>query len=175
MSPEPRPMDVVNELGLASWSVLATGLRRGWASREDVIAFAVTWLTDNPEDTRRAPALLAGGEEYDDDQMLELLGQCTAGAEANNHDLETWRLAHLLLLARSSMPRYDKLDRLDELYAEFEYPPDMRLCSQYRASHYAIEAGFAPASELSVDPVDAMWTLIQQLKCRLGIEIVREP
>ncbi len=159
----------MESMGLMNWTALQLGWERHWLSKADVINHAVKWMQANPDDTRLAPALLAGAENSDDDEVGKLLAEI-AGDSAKDENVakDKWRLAALTALSEEPVGWEEKVTRLEELRAAFGAPADMRLCTRYGPSRHAIESGFASESDLSVDPLDAMAEVIADLRLRLG-------
>jgi len=60
-----------------------------------------------------------------------------------------------------------KVTDLQEVMAEFGYPPDMKRCFRYGPSQIAIDAGLASREDLKRDPLDEMRHVIASLKNRL--------
>lgn len=144
------PMKILINLGLLCWSTILLGLREGWVSRNDVIAYAVDLLVNgnNDEDV----AVIAGGDPLGDDELYKLISNQIVQTD-NAADLDKWRLAHLLNIAESEDDEQTKLDRLQEIYTKFDYPEDMASCSIY--------------SQDQIDPLVAMMQVVEELKSRL--------
>lgn len=122
------PFKVLSELRLVCWSTIFLGFRKGWVKRSDVFDYAIALLMGG--DTDQEIALIAGGEYLSDEELLELIEGKQLGKNAVSA-LDKWRLAFLLSIEWSDGSEEDKLCRLQEVYADFEYPEDMALCSIY--------------------------------------------
>jgi len=143
------PIKKLLNLELLCWSTILLGMKKGWASRKDAIDFAVSLLVNGNEDER--VAIIAGGESLEDDELLKLiLNQIEQTDRAA--DLDKWRLAHLVDIAESGSDEQTKLDRLQEVYANFDYPEDMASCSIY--------------SQHNIDPLVAMVQVADHLKSK---------
>ena len=149
MSPVKKLMD----LGLLCWSTIFLGLKKGWVKRKDVIDYAVGLLMAGNDD--EAVALIAGGESLNDEELLNLISTQIANKD-EFAALDKWRLANLLCIAESEDSDQEKLDKLQEVYAKFEYPKDMESCSIY--------------SRDEVDPLLAMMQVVKELKSRFLLE-----
>lgn len=149
MSPVKKLMD----LGLLCWSTIFFGFKKGWVKQKDVIDYAVGLLMAGNDD--ETTALIAGGESLNDEELLNLIS-----VQIDNKDefaaLDKWRLADLLCIAESEDSDQEKLDKLQEVYAKFEYPEDMESCSIY--------------SRDEVDPLLAMMQVVKELKRRFLLE-----
>lgn len=165
-----RAVGLMDSLGLLDWKAMSIGWGRGWATRADVNRYAVDRLRSDADDDITSVALLASPEELADESIRELLARL-AGEQTGEDDsaLEKWRLVLLLDLAGLDLGWDEKVTRLEELGAEFGYPPDMRLCTRYGPSQAAIDAGVASPDDLSTDPLDAMKGVITVLKRRLSV------
>lgn len=145
------PIKILINLGLLCWSTILIGLRKGWVSRKDVIDYAVDLLVNGNED--EDVAIIAGGESLEDDELFNLISNQVKQSD-NAAALDKWRLAHLLNIAESDDDEQTKLDRLQEVYANFDYPEDMASCSIY--------------SQDEIDPLVAMTQVVEELKSRLA-------
>lgn len=157
----------MSELSLLDWATLLTGWDRRWLSREDVSKYAVDWLVSRPDETDDRVALLAGAESLDEEEIRDLLHRLVgddapSGAEAASVD--KWRLAHLVELAERETDDESRLDALEMLYADFNYPEDMAACSRYYVEPNARESSEVGAQLTS--PLDGMRHLIDTLKSR---------
>jgi hypothetical protein len=115
---------------------MLVGLQNGWLNQSDVAQGSVGWTLKNP-DTDLQPVLLLLGcdhEEPDDIRSwLEEANEAT-GRESEHDAMERWRWAFLADLSENTDITEDaKVDRLQELYAQFGYPADMADCSRYFA------------------------------------------
>ncbi|MDA8142165.1 MAG: DUF2247 family protein [Desulfobacteraceae bacterium] len=140
-------------LGLLCWSTIYVGFKKGWLKPKDVIDYAVSLLMADNDD--EAVVLIAGGEFLNDEELLNLVSH-----QVQNIDeaaaLEKWRLADLLCVAESESNDQEKLDNLQEVYAKFEYPEDMKSCSIY--------------SQNGMDPLLAMVQVVKELKRKYLLE-----
>ena len=141
------PIKIMADSGLLCWSTLLLGMKKGWACRNDAIDFAVELLVkgNNEEDV----ALIAAGDCLQDDEFFNLIKNRTTPTN-RAVAIEKWRLAFLLSISGSDDDEQTKLDRLQEVYANFDYPEDMVACSIY--------------SQHKIDPLVAMAQIIEKLK-----------
>lgn len=145
------PINVLIDLRLLCWSTILLGLKKGWVSRKDVTDYAVYLLVNGNED--EDVAVIAGGEPLADDELFNLiLNQAEYIDEAIA--LDKWRLAHLIDIAGSDDDDQAKIDRLQEVYANFEYPEDMASCSIY--------------SQDKIDPLVAMAQVVEDLRSKFS-------
>ncbi len=122
---------------------------KGWVNRKNAIDYAVDLLVNGNED--EAVMIIAGGETLEDEELFTLISSQVKPADKAT-DLDKWRLAHLLAIAKSDDDAQGKLDKLHEVYANFDYPEDMSSCSIY--------------SQDEVDPLVAMMQVIEELRSR---------
>lgn len=144
-----KPIDALKILKLVSWSVLYIGLQRGWVQKSEITDYANTQLSADMDNCDENIAVLASAYSLDDSEILDTLLQ-VAGDEKYDNSIEKWRLAKLVALSESVLCEEEKLYKLQELYAEFDYPEDMASCSIY--------------SQDSIDPLVAMSKLTSVLK-----------
>ena len=165
-----RVIQLMTAMGLLDWPAVIAGWDRHWLWRTDVVHLAVEWLVRNPDDDRIAVALLAGGEEYCDDEIRKLLMDVVGDSPMDERvAMDKWRLAVLSALAEKNLDWEDTVTQLEEIGAVFGAPEDMRLCTRYGPSEEAIKRGAADASDLTVDPLDAMVKVIGDLKRRFNV------
>jgi len=144
------PVKILINLGLLCWSTILLGLDKGWVSRKDVIEYAVDLLVKGNEDEN--VVIIAGGEPLGDDELLDLISNLVEQSD-NTGELDKWRLAHLISIAESNEGEQSKLDRLQEVYVNFDYPEDMASCSVY--------------SQDEIDPLVAMMQVVEELRNKL--------
>jgi hypothetical protein len=165
-----RVIQLMTAMGLLDWQAVMVGWDHRWLSKADVVHFAVDWLLRDPDDNRVAVALLAGGEECGDDEIRRLLVDVIDDSQADEGvTMDKWRLAFLSALAEKDLGWECKVTLLEEIGAAFGAPADMRLCTRYGPSERAIKKGLADASDLTVDPLDAMAKVIANLKRRFNV------
>ncbi len=145
-----KPITELKELDLLCWSTLLVGQQKGWVTKADIGDYATKLLSDGLDNDDGNIAVLAGADSYDDSEVKELMLQVVNGSYSEVDALEKWRLATLLALSKSSLSEEEKIDKLQEIYSEFDYPEDMSSCSIY--------------SQDSVDPLIAMSDVILSLK-----------
>ncbi len=144
------------------------GWDRAWITRTDIANYAVARLQSAEADNSTAVISLTRSEDMNDELIRGLLTQLAEHQTTNGGSgLDKWRLGHLVHLDTSDLTWDQKVTRLEEIGAEFRYPPDMRLCTRYSPSQAAINAGCASPDDRSIDPLDAMRSLIKDLKQRL--------
>lgn len=143
------PFNMLSELGLVCWSTLHLGLKKGWVKRNDVFKYAIDKLEDGKDS--QGVVLIAGGDYLSDEELLSLIEGQLQGEDVA-FDIDKWRLAFLLCIEESTESDESKLRRLQEIYAGFDYPEDMSLCSIY-------SSGDTP-------PLVEMGKVVQKLKGR---------
>ncbi|MDT3716821.1 DUF2247 family protein [Pseudomonas soli] len=143
------PLGVLISLGLACWATIFLGYRKRWIGREDIFEFAMSQLLNGCESER--VAIIAGGEYLNDEELLEVLSKQMEMTDLVA-EIEKWRLAFLLCIDASNDSDEDKINRLQDVYAYFNYPEDMASCSIY--------------SQDSVGPLVAMSQVVEKLRGR---------
>lgn len=143
------PLSVLIGLGLVCWSTIYWGFRKRWVGREDVFEFAMNQLLNGCESEQ--VAIISGGEYLSDEEILEIV---SGQMEMTNcaAEMDKWRLAFLLCIDVSNDSDENKINRLQEVYAEFDYPEDMAFCSIY--------------SQDGIDPLVAMNQVLAALSER---------
>lgn len=169
-------LESIDGLGLMGWAVLAVGWDRGWVTREDVSRFAIDRLLSEAvgaDDMNTVMSLaLAESEKLDHldiEAVLErLIWDSFDREKASGED--KWRLVFLIALDAEPLEWEAKVTKLQELMAEFGYPPDMNRCFRYGPSQFVIDAGSASPVDLKRDPLEEMKHVIGELKERLSPE-----
>jgi len=162
-----RASKILAEKGLLSWDTLVLGYQNGFATRNDVIEYAMAELELMDEPPMEL-ALLAGGEGLDENEFIRLM-QKLAGNRREMKDtlLDKWRLALLTALQRDERPIEDKIDALQEIYAAFDYPDDMEKCSVYYMTPEERSAAWRVGDQLTNDPYKEMLRVIESLETKL--------
>ncbi|MBV4495032.1 DUF2247 family protein [Pseudomonas sp. SWRI12] len=123
------PFKILIGLGLMSWSTLVFGFRRGWVKREDIFDYAVNQLVSGSHASNENVAIIAGGEDLSDDELIGLISTLESTSRAS--DVDKWRLGFLLWIEALDGSYEEKINFLQEAYADFDYPEDMSSCSLY--------------------------------------------
>jgi hypothetical protein len=157
-------LDALKAAGLVDAGVLAVGLERGWASAEDVSAYAVERLAsgaDQPEVVE-----LATAEALDAATIVELLRQWarneTLPTMSSGGAMRRWMFGMLKAIAESDASPDHKLDRLEEAYATLGYPEEMRECSRYYIPDCDRARGIT-VGDFTASPLGAMDALLLRL------------
>lgn len=148
----------LQNLSHISWPTLLIGLKKGWINKDAISDYANLLLTTEPDRAAPNVALLIATDSLNQDDIATLINEiCTTqGIDLRAEEpasIEKWRLAHLSDIQNSPLLDEDKLTKLQELYAEFDYPEDMSACSIYHPGE--------------ISPLAAMHQLIEQLKLKL--------
>jgi hypothetical protein len=122
------PIKKLIELGLLNWSVIALGLKNNWINKKNVIDYAVN-LLENGDNNINIISISTG--EYLDNHEFFSLVLTQAENKFFDHDIDKWRLAFLLCLDESNADEQKKINKLQEIYSQFNYPKDMYFCSIY--------------------------------------------
>lgn len=148
----------LQSLSHVSWPTLLIGLKKGWISKDAISDYATLLLTTEQDKADPNVALLIATDSLSQDDIAQLINEiCTTqGVDLRTEEpasIEKWRLAHLSDIQDSPLPDEDKLAKLQELYAEFDYPEDMSACSIYHPGE--------------ISPLTALHQLIEQLTLKL--------
>jgi hypothetical protein len=66
-------LELLNKYGIVNPFTIIYGLQRNWVTKNDMILFAVQWLMSNEFKTDRMLAVIAGGEDITDEELLNFL------------------------------------------------------------------------------------------------------
>ncbi|MCU1718745.1 DUF2247 family protein [Pseudomonas sp. 5P_3.1_Bac2] len=140
------PLGVLISFGLACWSTIFLGFRKRWIRRDDIFEYAMVQLLNGCESEH--VAIIAGGEYLSDEELLEVISKQMDKTNCVV-EMDKWRLAFLLCIGASGDSDKNKINRLQEIYADFDYPEDMASCSIY--------------SQDGIDPLVAMSQVTERL------------
>lgn len=141
----------LKKLKLVSWPTLLIGYEKGLILKRDIEDYAVLLLCQ-PNFFEQNTALLANASNYDDNEIKDLiLKQLDLKTFVREVEIDKLKLAALLFIEKSVITDDDKCNKLQELYADFNYPEDMTECSIYSIN-------------TSISPLKAMHKLITTLK-----------
>lgn len=159
------PLDTLMECGLLDSGVLAVGVERGWASRADVATYAAERLSAG--DDRSEVVELTAAEELEPARLIDRLRNWARldGLPSQHPEsaVRLWMFAGLTAIARSGSSPEEQLDRLEEAYATFGYPEEMRECSRYYVPPQD-RARNIRVGEVTDSPLEAMNQLLSQLR-----------
>ena len=157
-------LEALRTAGLVDAGVLAVGLERGWASADDVAAFAVEQLAAGADQAEVVE--LATAEELDIATIIDLLRHWAVDENLDSMSfteaIRRWMFGHLKAIAESDASPNTKLDRLEEAYAILDYPEEMRECGRYYVPA-ADRARGITVGEVTASPLDAMDDLLWRL------------
>jgi len=164
-------LDTLRGAGLLDPGVLAAGIERGWVSCADVVAFAVERLTAG--DDRSEVLELAAADDEEPAWVIDVLRRWARADGLQSERAESaerlWMFAALLSISRSEISPEEQLDRLEETYATFGYPEEMRECSRYYVPPQDRARGIR-IGEVTSSPLVAMNRLLSQIGGELGVQ-----
>lgn len=167
-----RAFDALESMNLLNWNAVRVGWDHEWVTKYDISRYATACLERDVDDSSLADiAELAFSATLDDRCFQESLRRLSLKhPSAIDEEIEKWRLARLLELNATPFSTDEKLQALEELRAEFDYPPDMTHCTRWGPSREAIIAGLASSEDLKVDPLLEMERVIAALKLHFGVK-----
>lgn len=152
---------------LIDFCSLLAGWEQGWVDAKAVSLYAIDKLNEGANDPEWLIDL-ANAEHIDRERVYSLLNTACAGApNALEHGVERWKLGTLLVIRDKSVSDEEKVDLLDEAYAVYGYPNDLRLLCKYGPSQEAIRNSYATEDDLFADPLMEMKRLIQLYEAAL--------
>jgi hypothetical protein len=150
--------DAMKKANFWGWHTLLIGMQRGWCDKEDVIEYAQEILghaSGAPDDDL---VTIAWGREIPNDELVSTVSHFLAAhgeamsPEREREATDKWRFAHLSCLLQKECSDEEKVNELQELYAEFGFPDDMAACSIYNPSD-------VPPLVAAKGVVDKLWHL----------------
>jgi len=130
-------LELLNKYGIVNPFTIIYGLQRNWVTKNDMILFAVQWLISNEFKTDRMLAVIAGGEDLTDEDLIELFKKYTEknigsiNEEKLQYEKNKWRWAFLNLVLNSSLAEYEMFMEILEILADFGGPEDMQNCNKF--------------------------------------------
>lgn len=143
-----RMINVLKESDQIDWNILLIGFELDWCTREDIIEYAevciaqtktevdldlIRLIFDNPPnrfdliDIVKRLSSKAGLPTVDD--VIDIYD---IDESHNAHDIiKKYQYASLSILLKSSYSSEKKVELLQDIYADFGYPENMRACSIY--------------------------------------------
>lgn len=156
---------ILNELGLVDWNTIYVGFERGYLSKKDVVTYALEQV-ESTDSSNYYLCLLAGGE-YDSDSdikenLLNFMDSINNKEIKINESIELkkYHLGYMIALQKESISEEDKIEKLQRLYADFDYPEYMMTCSIYYLENDKESNGIE-------DPLVSLRKVIEKLKSEL--------
>lgn len=150
-------LKTIERLNLKSLDLLYFGFLRGWLEKDAIVDLAMSQIDEQTAKTKLGQIAL--NNAYDEIEFKTLVCEYLADigkifdAKMENIIREKWLLIFLEhLKASTNLDEKYRLNELQKIYAEFEYPEEMRSCSIY--------------SDDNIDPIEAMEELIRNLKIK---------
>ena len=162
------PLEQLKNAGLLDPEVLASGLERGWLTRDQVIEYAVEKL--GAGDERTEVLTLAAAEDLEPEKIVTLLRKWAKldglPTESMQGGLRKWMFAYLKSIEESPASPEEKLDSVEEIYALLGYPEEMHECSRYYIPAEDRARGIQ-VGEVTASPLQAVHKLVSRLKQEL--------
>ncbi|WNZ53767.1 DUF2247 family protein (plasmid) [Microbulbifer sp. MKSA007] len=131
--------DHLFQSGKISWQLLLYGFEHDIIDRKQLSELATKWVVEDV--LGKEQSIICAAEYYESEVVYSTLKALTAQENQEASVSEIWRYVLLKSLIYSCIPNQEKIDRLQQLYSQFDYPADMENCSIYSASkHCPIEA-----------------------------------
>lgn len=155
--------DVMKKFKLLDWHTILVGFQQEWCKKEDLIKYGEKKLEEvNSTTVDDNLVIIALGENIaKDDLCTVVLNFLEKNGDVHSENQkvkakEKWRYAHLYWLLQTNKSEQEKIDILQELYAQFGFPDDMVACSIY--------------SREEVDPLVATARVVEKLSQKLYID-----
>ncbi len=127
------PLGVMKQLGLLGWPELLCGWKLGFVSNKNISDFAAGHLSESDD---LEVALLSSASSLSSDDVAQALEKVVPNVDMTTSK-DKWRLARLIELDQRNIADSLKLDELQLIYADFDYPEDMENCSIYSSGNEA--------------------------------------
>lgn len=157
----------LQQLGLLDWPTCLAGLKGGWMAASDVEALAMSEvLTTDSIDSEVAE--LTSAKSFDLDRVERLVEGLAAQRSGTRMDdvVRRWMLAFLLEIFSKSVSDEQRQQELEDLYAEFGFPEELRTLSKYNFSSEE-RAEIPVVGHQVLSPLAELVTVIEDLKSQL--------
>ena len=149
--------EFLKQESLLSWSVIKWGWENHTLSFDNMLDYAVLQLESSNDENI---AILAGLSETDRDTICQILNELVS-KEPEQDSKGKWILAALLVIQESELDDQSKIDSLQEVYAEFDYPESLSKCSIYYVEPE--KRTNVKIGDILSDPLIEMQKVIKQL------------
>jgi len=157
-------LDFMQKFKLIDWYTLLVGLKHKWCNKELLIHYGEEMIKQTKsKEIDSNLAIIASGESLSPDDLVTIIlkflsdNKKTMKHKEESEALEKWRFAHLYWLLQKDGPEQEKIDILQELYAQFGFPEDMVSCSIY--------------SQDTIAPLTAAENVVKKLSKQLHLEL----
>ena len=156
----------MRQFGTLSWSTLLAGFDLGLIGGVEVIDEAVHALATSVAEPPAALVSLAGADGESKEHIRSLLSELAAmeNPDPEWRERDRWRLAMLSFMREHESSHDVLLREVAEVYAIFDYPPDMQAAIYYMpvATTEPVRVGDQLPS-----PLEALDTLIHSLRAKV--------
>lgn len=160
-------LNQVRGLGILDWRTMLVGFDRGLIGASEVIGEAVNALSTSFGDPPAELVALAGADGETEAHIRSLLSKLAAmeNPVLDGREQDRWRLAMLSFLRKYEPDEEALLQQVAEVYAIFDYPPDMELAIYYMPVTSAINPRLG---DQLPSPVAALDSLIDSLSTEMS-------
>ncbi len=144
----------MKDMNVLSWGTVYQAYKKNYISKYNIESYANELLTRrySYNDTI---SLLADIQSYEKGEIQDMILDLIKENNATDRmlDLDKLKMSVLSALSNSGLEEEEKCERLQQIYAEFDYSEDMQECSIYHNS--------------KISPIEAMHLLIASLKKKI--------
>ena len=174
--PDPKVMtrsSILCAYGLLDWPTVLSGLRRGWMTKAEIAAFATSEIEAAPATSSELLANLAALTRADDLADMDVLDLVTALAvtsgqgQSGGSDAERrWLFASMEEVERAGRSEDWMVARLQEIYAEFGFPEELRFTSSYNFTQEE-RRSYLSEGAMSSSPVECFSAALSEIRSSL--------
>jgi len=145
------PLRFIDRLGELNWIEIELGLREGWLSSQSVIDIAIRRVVHGGNDPNEIE--LAGLLTNEQVYVTEILSKLTL-SEINNSSLVpriTWFRILMAWLYENKNAIEDPLSVIEQMYADFGYPIEIRHLVRYNETPRAFDSRITAQKQVEDD------------------------
>lgn len=133
MSKSITAFDALISLSVMSWRLAQIGWKRRWLSAEQVGRIAeVLYTSCNEKHQQELIAMLAYPSSLTDEEIANYITTLSEQEPVPSRDpLKLWQLAKIIGVVHSTADWEAKVDDLDYIFSDLNYPQDMQPCIRY--------------------------------------------
>lgn len=162
-----KEFNLLNSCDLVSPDVLYLGYHRLWINTQELSNYACDRMLagDNSETICYLAGLLSDDDKFSIKQYLQdwTQQQVSKSFLYESEAADRWRYAFLKMILEKQLSYEQKVEKIQEVFADFAYPHDMIRCTPYFSSR----DDFPEFREPSRGPLEETKILVTKLEARL--------
>lgn len=166
-----KSLHFLKKLKLVDLDTLYVGFAKKWIEATEIQSFAEEMVLNGSKDTNIIWLMSCSEESYHD--ILQKLAKHLTEynpLDTNSVAMKKWRLAKMLSVLTNDKSNEEKVEFLQQIYAEFGFPYDMAPVSPYYFPDNEQKREIK-ISEIYESPLDAAKRIIKNLANEVGVNL----